>query len=378
MACTITIDATTLSATTNSAGEVIRIDVEGDTTGCDEVHVSAHDDTAGIAIGDTVAQIDASGHWTASFVDGQGFSLKGVECDDKMTIKARCASDGEDCSDTVGPELRCKPGGCPDVTVTVEQQDCTDATHRTMKFHVTVGGGAQIQYMWNFGDCTSLTPLAPGGQLHQDAFLRRAKRGLQRQPDRCGAGRLHGNSRSDHRRRAACGDDACPDNPRLVALLHLPRGRRERVDIDAPCVRPGDYTITVANAYPDGTALFWSVDDQPAGQGQSIEISIDEGQTVKVEVIATKDGCPPVSESIELSGCRAECPKESELVLERRELGRRPERIATDEGCIAAGDYVVRLIEPGGDVEIDWFEDGVAVPNQHARTLRIESTRGRC
>ena len=205
MACTITIDATTLSATTNSAGEVIRIDVEGDTTGCDEVHVSAHDDTAGIAIGDTVAQIDASGHWTASFVDGQGFSLKGVECDDKMTIKARCASDGEDCSDTVGPELRCKPGGCPDVTVTVEQQDCTDATHRTMKFHVTVGGGAQENPIhvelrrWHEPDAAG--PWV--GQLHQDAFLRRARGGLQRQPDRCGAGRLHGDSRSDHRRRAA-------------------------------------------------------------------------------------------------------------------------------------------------------------------------------
>ena len=124
--------------------------------------------------------------------------------------------------------------------------------------------------------------------------------------------------------------------------------------------------------------LFWSVDDQPAGQGNSIELGIDEGQTVEIEVIAVKDGCPPVSESIELSGCLAECPTDNELVLERRAPGRRPERIATDEGCIPAGDYVVRLVEPGGDVEIDWFEDGVVVPNQHGRTLASASTRGRC
>ena len=168
-----------------------------------------------------------------------------------------------------------------------------------------------------------------------------------------------------------CGaTSACPDNPRFVAELHLPGNQRDRVDLEAPCVPAGDYTVSLSNSYPAGTSLFWTVDEAPAGQGASIEVTIAAGESVEIEVIATKDGCPPQSETVILSACR-ECPTENELVLERRLPGAGRERVPVEEGCIAAGNYVVRLIEPTGDLEIDWFEDGVFVEGQHGSTLRV-------
>jgi hypothetical protein len=380
VACTITILETTLIATTNNAGEVARIDVEGDVAGCDELKVSLHDNSAGIDIGSVTVVPDAAGHWKAAFVHGQGFDLKGALCGDKIEIVAECTKshDDEKCEDKREVPLPCQPGGgggCPSVAVTVTPGNCNAAgTSRAITFAVTVGGGAQIQYMWNFGDGTPLTALAPGSgsfsQTHSYPVGATAATynanlivvvppGCTASPDPiivtvqpCGA------------------TSACPDNPRFVAELHLPGNQRDLVDLEAPCVPAGDYTVSLSNSYPAGTSLFWTVDEAPAGQGASIEVTIAAGESVDFEVIATKDGCPPQSETVILSACR-ECPTENELVLERRLPGAGRERVPVDEGCIAAGNYVVRLIEPTGDLEIDWFEDGVFVEGQHGSTLRV-------
>ena len=381
MACNITIDASTLLANTDNQGNVVKIVVEGHADECDSVVVSLLDETAGDDIGQTTVTPDANGHWSASFIDGQGFDLKGVACGDKMMIEAECADDDK-CADKLEKELPCKPGdggGCPNVTVTVRPGACNSAnTRRTMNFDVTVAGGASIQYMWNFGDGTPLTALDTdsgnfsqphsyvAGETYNANLIIVVPPGWAACPDPLTVVV------------DACGSTstACPDNPEFVAERHLSRGRRERVDIDAQCVPAGHYTISLSNSYPAGTQLFWSVDDQDAGQDDTIEVTIGEGETVQIEVIATKDGCTPVSQGIPLSGCR-ECPTENALVLEQRTLGaRRPHRVSTDDGCIPAGNYEVRLTEPDGDVQIDWFEDGVPVSGRHGRTLPIRVAEG--
>ena len=382
MACTITIDESTLIAFIDAGGEVVRIEVEGSTTGCDEVEVSLHDDSAGIDVGSLVVTPDPAGDWAASFVHGEGFDLKGVLCGDKVTVVATCtkSQDDEPCEAKVEKELPCKAGeggGCPDVSVTLRPGECNPAnTARSVSFDVAVGGGAQIQYVWNFGDGAPLTSLATGsgnfsathsyaaGATYYANLFIAAPAGCTATPDPITVVV------------DACATPTeCPDDPRFVAERHLPGNQRDRVDIEAQCVPAGDYTISLSNVYPPGTDLYWSVDDVLTGQGESIEVTIAEGQTVEIEVIATKSGCPPVSESVDLSGCR-ECPTENELALERRLPGGQREPVPVGDGCIPAGNYVVRLVEPDGDVAIDWFEDGVLVEDEHDRTLRVRVAEG--
>ena len=221
---------------------------------------------------------DAAGHWKAAFVHGQGFDLKGAFCGDKIEIVAECTKshDDEKCEDKREVPLPCQPGGgggCPSVAVTVTPGNCNAAgTSRAITFAVTVGGGAQIQYMWNFGDGTPLTALAPGSgsfsQTHSYPVGATAATynanlivvvppGCTASPDPitvtvqpCGA------------------TSACPDNPRFVAELHLPGNQRDRVDLEAPCVPAGDYTVSLSNSYPAGTSLFWTVDEAPGRAGR--------------------------------------------------------------------------------------------------------------
>lgn len=384
MACTISIDGATLIATTNSTGDVVRIVVEGSAVGCDELSIRLEDNSEGILVSSVTVTPDAAGHWIATFIQGQNSDLKGILCGDKITIFAKCTKahkDGDKCEADIEVPLPCKPGDgdCPRVSVALTAGACNAAgTARDMTFAVSVGGGAQIQYSWNFGDGSPLTPLTNGSGNFSvtraypvtDAPQTFFANLIIVVPPRCTATPDPISVLVN-----PCGATTCPDNPRIVADRHLPGNQRDRVDIEAPCVPAGDYTIGVSNVYPPGTTLFWSVDNVDAGASPSIEITIESGRTTQIEVIATKDSCRPVSEAIELSGCQ-ECPTDNELVLERRLPNGRRETITLGEGCIPAGNYSVRLVEPSGDVAIDWFEDGVIVENQHGRSLRIRLDDG--
>lgn len=156
MACTVTIDDATLIATTNSAGDVVRIEVEGDVVLCAELNVSIRDNSAGIDIGTITVTPAANGHWTATFVHGQGFDLKGIVCGDKIEIVAACTKP-DDCEDKRERELPCKPGdgGCPNVTGTASVGNCDANGNRpvdlALAFNPPIPQGAFAQVFWSFG-----------------------------------------------------------------------------------------------------------------------------------------------------------------------------------------------------------------------------------
>ena len=370
MACSISIDIASLIATTQSNGEIIRIDVGGTASDCPQVHVELFDVSTNTTGGGIVVPV-TNGAWSAAFIHNEnGRSLKDFHCGDKVRIIATCTQDDK-CRAEAEDPLPCTVGGpaCPDIAITADIGQCRlNDTVRRVTFTVSVSGGQSITYRWFFGDGTPQTPsqtgsgtfqtqhdYAPGGSYSATLIVIDPP-GCLAVPDPVTIDV------------PACG--GCPDDPILGVYRRLGGGRLEPVDPDAECVEPGNYTVRVDNDLPAGSTVFWEVNDAPSGQGGSINIVIGAGGATEVAAIVTKDGCSPRSETIILVPC-VECPTEAELIVERILPDGRRERIDPDDDCLPAGNYRIRLITQDGAIDIDWFVDQAFQPGESGTSLQL-------
>ena len=374
--CDITIDPDSLVGSTDAGGQIVEVAVRGTATACDKLAVSLRSDSSGVDLGTIPVDPQSDGSWVAAIAAQAGTSL-GVECVDKFTITAVCVtpSDGVPCDPVVAQgQLRCVPLGCPAVTIEAEVGDCRpplDGNRRDVTFTVQVADGAQIQYVIFFGDSDppitgtgsgtfSLSHPYDAGQTYHASLVMTVPAGCDTVTPSVVEVVV-----------PVCG--GCPSDP-VLKVRPVPGGGEPFVPDERACLEPGTYEVLLADQPPAGTTVDWFVDDVEASAGATVQLDIAAGQQVEVEVVLSKPGCTPRPESLTLEGC-ADCPPgPAVLVLETTGPNRRP--IPTGEGCIAAGDYVVRLVDPEGPVVVTWFVDDELVLGVDGRTLPVSVAEG--
>lgn len=375
--CTVSVDPNSLVGFTDENGQIVEVTVGGTVSACDDLAVSLRSDSQGVDLGTVPATLQPDGSWSASIAPEAGASL-GVECGDKFTITAECVtpSDGVPCPAVVVLlELRCVPLGCPAVTIEAEVGECLpDGIRREVTFTVQVATGAEIQYVMAFGGSelpVTVTGTGSGtftlsypyvtGQTYFAALVMTSPAGCDTVTPPVVEIVV-----------PVCGD--CPSAPPVLTVRPV-IGGMPVVHDERACLEPGNYEVGLLDQPPVGTTVRWYIDDVAAGVGAAVQVEIAAGQQVEVEAVFEKPGCPPPAPGdVTLTGC-ADCPSgPAVLVLET--TGPDPQLIPTGEGCFAAGDYIVRLVDPQGPVEITWRVDDELVLGANGRTLPVSVAEG--
>lgn len=100
----------------------------------------------------------------------------------------------------------------------------------------------------------------------------------------------------------------CADNCPESTSIEVKNPSGDLVDLQAGCLPPGDYALSVTPAVPSGTHT-WVVGGnvQSTNQGQTL-VGLQSGQTVEVSVSKNIPGCTPSNASLNLVGCETETP----------------------------------------------------------------------
>lgn len=403
MACTITIDAATIIATPGSDGDVVKIEVEGDVEGCEELQVWVEDSNGNIIVQKVVVQPTSNGHWTATFIRDQHFG-KGIRCRQKTIFHAECTKlhDGKKCKDDEPIDLPCKPGGtaeCPDVTITITPAVECVGGRRTVHFRADVTSANDATYTWFFGTDEDNQPgednetgdgsgniwlPAPNSDGVRIVETDHVYEATSDQPQTITV-RLITSAGPN----AECSVeqtftlDPCKCDVTVSLRVLNSSGRPQPTD---ECLPPGNYTVEVTSPTTNAT-YEWSVDgtSDPSQTTRRFDFSLVAGEDKTISISVEQGSCGG-SNGVRVRGCE-DC---SNYDVQLRVIGSNRENV-TDEDCLPPGDYTVQATSPTGagntfKWRVDNVEDTAAtgttlqvnLGNDDEKIVTLEATRGQC
>lgn len=371
MACSLTIDGI-LGLT--SAGQVVRLRVNGTATGCQSVRITVEksDPVPGIVVGPAqpVAVDSSTQVWSKDFLAPADFPLSGFSCGStKLTVTAVCAAGGSCSKVATFATLLCHPdgGSCPVFgTPVVTPRDCDAQGRRRVTITVPVSSEpAGATYLWDFGDpaqpfpnvITSANGVVTGTYSYT--------------PPGPFTATLHVASSTSCPSVAvpigpldSCGAPPCPDSVTLQ-VVNIANG--QQVD-PQQCLPPGLYRVEVTAPNDPGARFSWSINNtlQSGATGSHLDVLVSLGgpsQTITVAVIPSVMTCPVVTGAVTLTFCpipaRVLCPTTVSLkVANTANL----DQVVDSSGCMAPGTYRITVTEPtSSGIQYGWSVDGEQV-----------------
>lgn len=270
------------------------------------------------------------------------------------------------------PLTPCQEVECPPVTVTVRPgRDCNEKNKRTMFFEVTVGEGEQIQYRWDFGDDTPLTPLATGSGVfpadhNYAANITYFANLIIVDPPGCTA-------TPDPIRVIVdpCpGQEDCPINQVTLEVIDS-NGTPVTTQLqNGECLPSGQYVVRAIVEPPGATNSFsWTVDGFAAVVGQRNVVVINGDQltldlTEFRSVTVTAAGC--AINSVDLRLCK--CP-DSDLGITVTTADGAP---VDPSQCVSSGLYRFTAEGDVADAQLQWTADGQDIGNGTEVTFNFD------
>ncbi len=363
MACQITvIDLVGIFPNVNQTPD--QLEVTGTAQECGKVCVTVQNTLNNTTTIELTGEVDTDGNWSIVFDANNGdFNLGDFTCgsNQKIVVEARCCND-PNCGKTRPFDvLNCRPHpqDCPSVTVEVISvaPDCDTQGQRSVTLRATISGAPDPTiYEWDFGD----------GQNSSSEVFSNSPVEITHNYDASGPG----NSSYIAELRVVfpqgcpsgsvtvdvppCDVPPCPDR----VSLEVVDDAGNIIDTEnLQCLPTGNYSVNVAEPSGSNLSFFWTVDGQlqQGATGSQFNVDLIAGSSIEINVAVVQDGCPPLADSVTLTGCQ-QCPDRAVLEV----IDSNGNVINLDDAeCLPTGNYTIRVSEPANaGLNYSWSIDG--------------------
>lgn len=364
MACQITvIDLVGIFPNVNQIPD--QLEVTGTAQECDKVCVTVQNTLNDATTIELTGEVDANGNWSIVFDANNGdYTLGDFTCgtNQKLVVHARCCDDPNCGVSQPFQVLNCRPQtrDCPTVDLEIVSivPNCDGGQNQQIvTLRATVSGAPDLTiYEWDFGDgqtssseVFSTNPVEIAHNYDADSTGNVSYTAEFRIvfPQGCTGGTVTVDI-------PPCDATPCPDH----VSLELLDDAGNVVDVgNLQCLPPGNYSVRVTEPAGNGLNYFWSVDGQlqQDASGDQFNVDLTAGATLEINVAVVQVDCPPLADSVTLTGCQ-QCPDRALLEV----LDANGDLVNLDESeCLAVGKYTIRVSEPAGaGLNYSWSIDG--------------------
>ena len=368
MACQIIISG--ISGIVPGSGQPpSKLEVTGTVTDCQKICVKVINTLNGTETSVLETEnINPNGEWIILFDAANGdFTTGDFACSnvEKLVVEAFCC-DEPTCGNSEafdGLTCRADTDPCPSVNVEILSisQNCANDGKRLVSLRATVNNApTPTIYEWDFGDgensssevfSTNPVDIAHEYDASDPNNLSYVAEFRIVFPQGCPPGQVTVNL-------PHCQSEPCPDQISTEVRDAL----GNTVDIDQlACLDPGNYSVKVVQPSGSNLTFSWTINGtlQQGQTGSTLDVSVSAGQSLEINVAVVAPDCPPLADSVVLSGCQR-CPDRARLAV----LDPLGNTIDIDtEDCIPATKYSIVLVEPDApEMQISWSVDGVLQP----------------
>ncbi|MEZ4765108.1 MAG: PKD domain-containing protein, partial [Calditrichia bacterium] len=312
--------------------------------------------------------INPNGEWIILFDAANGdFTTGDFACSnvEKLVVEAFCC-DEPTCGNSEafdGLTCRADTDPCPSVNVEILSisQSCANDGKRLVSLRATVNNApTPTIYEWDFGDgensssevfSTNPVDIAHEYDASDPNNLSYVAEFRIVFPQGCPPGQVTVNL-------PHCPSEPCPDQ----ISTEVRDAQGNTVDIDQlACLDPGNYSVKVVQPSGSNLTFSWTINGtlQQGQTGSTLDVSVSAGQSLEINVAVVAPDCPPLADSVVLSGCQR-CPDRARLAV-LDPLGNTIDIDAED--CIPATKYSIVLVDPDApEMQISWSVDGVLQP----------------